>query len=68
MQDSAPRLVESIEVFDFYQGDQIEAGYKSVAFAIRLRDRDQTLQDAQADAAISSMLKGLETRFGARLR
>ena len=68
MQDSAPRLVESIEVFDFYQGDQIEEGYKSVAFAIRLRDRDQTLQDAQADAAISSMLKGLETRFGARLR
>ena len=68
MQDSAHRLVESIEVFDFYQGDQIEEGYKSVAFAIRLRDRDQTLQDAQADAAISSMLKGLETRFGARLR
>ena len=68
MRDSAPRLVESIEVFDFYQGDQIAAGHKSVAFAIRLRDREQTLQDAQADAAISSMLKGLESRFGARLR
>lgn len=68
MRDSAPRLVESIEVFDLYQGDQIEQGHKSVAFAIRLRDRGQTLQDAQADAAISAMLKGLKTRFGARLR
>ncbi len=68
MRDSAPRLVESIEVFDLYQGDQIEAGHKSVAFAIRLRDREQTLQDAQADAAISSMLEGLAARFGARLR
>ena len=68
MRDNAPRLVESIEVFDFYQGDQIEEGHKSVAFAIRLRDREQTLQDAQADAAISSMLKGLSARFGARLR
>ncbi|MDE2740459.1 MAG: phenylalanine--tRNA ligase subunit beta [Gemmatimonadota bacterium] len=68
MRDSAPHLVESIEVFDLYQGDQIEAGHKSVAFAIRLRDREQTLQDAQADAAISAMLKSLEVRFGARLR
>ena len=68
MRDSVPYLVESIEVFDFYQGDQIEEGHKSVAFAIRLRDREQTLQDAQADAAISSMLKHLEARFGARLR
>ena len=68
MRDSAPHLVESIEVFDLYQGDQIEAGHKSVAFAIRLRDREQTLQDAQADAAISAMLKRLKARFGARLR
>ena len=68
MRDSAPHLVESIEVFDLYQGDQIEAGHKSVAFAIRLRDRKQTLQDAQADAATSAMLKRLEARFGARLR
>ncbi len=68
MRDSALQLVESIEVFDLYQGDQIEAGHKSVAFAIRLRDRQQTLQDAQADAAISAMLKSLQARFGARLR
>ena len=68
MRDSVPRLVESIEVFDFYEGDQIEEGHKSVAFAIRLRNREQTLQDAQADAAIASMLKGLAARFGARLR
>ena len=68
MRDSALHLVESIEVFDLYQGDQIEVGHKSVAFAIRLRDRKQTLQDAQADAAISAMLKSLKARFGARLR
>ncbi len=68
MRDSASHLVESIEVFDLYQGDQIEAGHKSVAFAIRLRDRQQTLQDAQADAAIAAMLKSLQVRFSARLR
>lgn len=68
MRQSAPRLVESIEVFDLYQGDQIEAGYKSLAFAMRLRDRERTLQDAQADAVIAAMLKALEQHFDARLR
>ena len=68
MRDSAPHLVESIEVFDLYQGDQIETGHKSVAFAIRLRGSEQTLQDAQADEVISEMLRSLKARFGARLR
>jgi phenylalanyl-tRNA synthetase beta chain len=68
MREDAPRLVESIEVFDLYQGDQIAQGHKSLAFAIRLRDPERTLQDAQADAATAAMLKGLEKHFNARLR
>ena len=68
MRKSTPRLVESVEVFDIYQGDQIEEGHKSLAFAIRLRDRDRTLQDVQADKAIAKMLKALEGQFSARLR
>ena len=68
MREDAPRLVESIEVFDLYQGDQIAQGHKSLAFAIRLRAPERTLQDAQADAATAAMLKGLEKHFNARLR
>ena len=68
MRQAAPRTVETIEVFDLYQGDQIEKNHKSLAFAIRLRDPKRTLQDKQADAATDAMLKSLETHFGARLR
>ena len=68
MREAAPRTVETIEVFDLYQGEQIEHGHKSLAFAIRLRDPERTLQDAQADAATDAMLKSLETHFSARLR
>ena len=68
MRGSTPRLVESVEVFDIYQGDQIKEGHKSLAFAIRLRDSERTLQDVQADKAIAKMLKTLEEQFGAHLR
>ena len=68
LRNSNPRLVESVEVFDIYQGDQIEEGHKSLAFAIRLRDHKQTLQDVQADKAIAKMLKAVKEKFGARLR
>jgi phenylalanyl-tRNA synthetase beta chain len=68
LRNSNPRLVESVKVFDIYQGDQIEEGHKSLAFAIRLRDHKRTLQDVQADKAIAKMLKAVEEKFGARLR
>ena len=68
MREAAPGTVETIEVFDLYQGEQIEQGHKSLAFAIRLRDPERTLQDAQADAATDAMLKSLETHFSAHLR
>lgn len=68
LRESNPRLVESVEVFDIYQGDQIDQGHKSLAFAIRLRDRERTLQDVQADKTIAKMIKTLNLKFSARLR
>ena len=37
--------MEHIELFDVYQGSQIEAGKKSVAFSVTLRSADSTLTD-----------------------
>jgi len=65
---TAPRLIESVALFDHYQGDQIPAGQKSLAFSIRLRAPDKTLKDKQADALIEKILKRLGDRFGAQLR
>ncbi len=36
-------LLKSIDLFDVYQGDQLEEGKKSIAFSLRFRANDRTL-------------------------
>lgn len=47
----AGELLESIRLFDVYTGDQIDAGKKSLAFALRFRAADRTLAEGEASAA-----------------
>ena len=60
-------LLENIQLFDVYQGAQIEAGKKSVAFSITLRSADSTLKDEQTLAVMKKVMKELE-KVGAVLR
>ena len=60
-------LLEKIQLFDVYQGAQIEAGKKSVAFSITLRSADSTLKDEQTLAVMKKIMKELE-KEGAVLR
>lgn len=54
----AGELLESIRLFDIYEGPQIGEGKKSLAFALRFRAKDRTLKDTEAaaarDAAVAS--------------
>ncbi len=65
---SASPLCESVELFDIYKGEQIEDGYKSVAFSLKLRSDEKTLVDAQIQDCMSAVLSALEEKFGAKLR
>lgn len=40
-------VIESVELFDLYEGDRIPADKKSMAFRVRLRASDRTLTDAE---------------------
>ena len=60
-------LLEAIQLFDVYQGAQIEAGKKSVAFSITLRSADSTLTDEQTNSVMKKVMKELE-KEGAVLR
>ena len=53
-------FLESFKLFDLYEGAQIKAGYKSVAYSIVFRAKDKTLEEADISAAMSKILKGLE--------
>lgn len=56
----ASGIVEKIELFDVYQGGQIPAGKKSVAYSILLRAADRTLTDEECDEAMKNILSSLE--------
>ncbi|WP_026257485.1 phenylalanine--tRNA ligase subunit beta [Actinopolymorpha alba] len=51
LRDGVGDLLESVRLFDVYTGAQIEAGTKSLAFALRFRAPDRTLTDAEVSAA-----------------
>lgn len=60
-------ILESYHLFDLYEGEQIKAGYKSIAYSIQFRAKDRTLEDKDVNAVMKKILNGLE-RLGIELR
>ena len=54
------KILEDYKLFDIYEGAQIKAGYKSVAYSITFRAADRTLEDADVTAVMKKILNGLE--------
>ena len=64
----AGELLESIRLFDVYTGDQVPAGRKSLAFALRFRAPDRTLTDDEVAVARDAAVAAAAERLGAELR
>lgn len=62
------KLLESVKLFDVYQGKQIETGYKSVAYKLTFRAEDRTLTDEEVQKVMKKILNGLEMNCAATLR
>jgi phenylalanyl-tRNA synthetase beta chain len=60
--------LESVEVFDIYEGESIAPGRKSVALACRYRARDRTLTDEEVNRAHGRVVEAARLRLGAELR
>ncbi len=61
------KILESYQLFDLYEGDQIKAGYKSMAYSVTFRAKDRTLEESDVAGAMKKILNGLE-QLGATLR
>lgn len=61
------KILESYELFDIYEGAQILAGHKSVAYSITFRAKDHTLEDKEVTAVMNKILNGL-SGMGIELR
>ncbi|MES2503608.1 MAG: phenylalanine--tRNA ligase subunit beta [Myxococcota bacterium] len=61
-------ILEDARIFDVYQGKGIEAGKKSVAVSLSLRDVERTLTESEVQPLIEKLTKELEKSLGATLR
>lgn len=61
-------LVETVELFDIYKGEQIPEGKKSIAYAIAYRNPQKTLTDKEVNKVHDKILRALEHKLGAILR
>jgi phenylalanyl-tRNA synthetase beta chain len=66
--DEKPAIVKWVRLFDLYQGSNLPAGKKSVAFRVVMQDTERTLTDAEADQASETLVALWGRRFAATLR
>lgn len=61
-------LFSGVRLFDLYQGDNLEAGQKSLALGIFLQHKEKTLTDEDVEEVVGTVVERLESLHGARLR
>ena len=61
-------LVESVRLFDVYEGEQVPEGKKSLAYAITYHSATETLTDKAVNALHEKVVKHLNQELGAELR
>ena len=62
------KLLESIELFDIYRDEKIGENKKSIAYALKFRDKNKTLQDEEINPIMEKIVKELKNEYGAELR
>ena len=54
------KLFASCEVFDVYQGEHVQEGYKSIAFRVRMQDTNSTMTDDAIEAQMANLRSTLK--------
>ena len=67
MKAKGGKLLESIQLFDVYEGEQVGPGKKSAAFSLVFRSPEKSLEAAEVNKIVDRILKELE-KSGVTLR
>lgn len=67
IQQRGGKILESYNLFDIYEGAQVQAGMKSMAYSLVFRAKDHTLTDDEVNSAMKKILNGL-SGIGIELR
>ena len=61
-------IIEHVEWFDLYMGEQIEKGKKSMALSVRMRSDQKTLTDTEAEKLSKKIIDSIKKEFGGEIR
>ncbi len=61
-------ILKSVELFDIYRGEGVDASQKSIALTLKIQHQERTLQDEEVDALISEVLISAKQAVNAELR
>jgi len=62
------KLVESVELFDLYHGDQLSPSEKALTFRVCFRSRNRTLKGREINALHEKIVRKIQEQVGGRLR
>ena len=62
------KILKKVNLFDVYEGKNLEAGKKSYAVSFLLQDDSKTLTDGQIESIMKKLLGNFESKLGAKLR
>jgi len=68
IQQTEKKLIREIQVFDVYEGKNLQDGKKAYAVAFTLQDEAKTLTDTEIDQVMERLIKNFEQKLGAVIR
>lgn len=68
IEQNGGKYLVSSEIFDIYEGDNIEEGKKSVAYRLKFNSNTRTLREEEIEEVTKKLIKKIESDFNAYLR
>jgi phenylalanyl-tRNA synthetase beta chain len=68
VREHAGKFMNTLRIFDVYQGDAVTKGKKSIALGLTWQHPSRTLSDEEVNTIISSCVNALQEQFNANLR
>ncbi len=68
MRKNGGDLLQEVELFDVYQGENLPPGKKSLAFTLVLLSREKTLTDAEIESGVQRIVRIVQQEFNALIR
>ncbi len=65
---AADDILADVDIFDFYRGEQIPEGRKSLALNMVFRDEERTLKEVEVEERIAGIIEVLEDKFEVQIR